>query len=35
MDTHIGEKEIQLFDKRLGYTYLGDWKDREEIVKQK
>jgi type I restriction enzyme R subunit len=36
MDTHIGEKEIktqkrliQLFDKRLGYTYLGDWKDRE------
>lgn len=36
MDSHIGEKEIktqkrliQLFEKRLGYTFLGDWKDRE------
>nr|WP_320913226.1 HsdR family type I site-specific deoxyribonuclease [Bacteroides intestinalis] len=36
MDSHIGEKEIRtqkrligLFEKRLGYTVLGDWKDRE------
>jgi type I restriction enzyme R subunit len=36
MDTHIGEKEfytqkrlIELFENRLGYTYLGNWKDRE------
>lgn len=36
MDPHIGEKEIrtqkrliELFEKRLGYTVLGDWKDRE------
>lgn len=36
MDTHIGEKEfytqqrlIRLFEKRLGYAYLGNWKDRE------
>ena len=36
MDSHVGEKEIrtqkrliELFDKRLGYTFLGDWKDRE------
>ena len=35
MDSHIGEKEIrtqkrliELFEKRLGYTVLGDWKDR-------
>jgi type I restriction enzyme R subunit len=34
--THIGEKEfctqqrlIRLFEKRLGYAYLGNWKDRE------
>lgn len=36
MDSHIGEKEIRtqkrligLFEKRLGYTVLDDWKDRE------
>lgn len=36
MDSHIGEKEIrtqkrliELFEKRLGYTFLDDWKDRE------
>lgn len=36
MDSHIGEKEIrtqkrliELFEERLGYTVLGDWKDRE------
>ena len=36
MDTQIGAKEIavqkrllNLFGKQLNYTYLGDWKDRE------
>lgn len=47
MDSHIGDKEIhtqkrliKLFDNRLGYTFLGDWKERdnsniEEILLRK